>query len=85
MTLKDKIQIVLDKYNGGNGNYYSKNMIQMIKGNPELDMNENCISEDLIEFSIWELIGICITQNNPDLFNSENKDTYLEITEHCPH
>ncbi len=85
MTLKEKIQVVLDKYNGGKSIKYADDMLRLIESSKQY--NEILVTEFYVEYiitySINELIGICIAQNNPDLF--KHKDTYLQITEHCPH
>jgi hypothetical protein len=87
MTLKDKIQVVLDKYNGGISNKYSEDMLRLIESSKTY--NEIVVTEFYVEhiimYSINELIGVCIMANNPNLFKSANKDTYLDVTEHCPH
>lgn len=68
-TLLEKIQIVLNKYNNGKDNKYSLNMKELLlKYNYSANNTEEWIIDFDIYPSISELIGICILENNPDLF-----------------
>jgi len=73
MTLLDKIDIVLKKYNNGKDNSYSddmKNMFDMSRTHLNIHIGKTCIVDVKTKesFSLQELIGICILDNNPDLF-----------------
>lgn len=77
-SLLEKIQIVLDKYNNGEDNSYSLVMKHTIEHMDELYIIETI--DSLIDIddgkcprvlTLKELIGICILDNNPDLFESK--------------
>lgn len=71
-SLLEKIQIVLDKYNNGKDNGYSKDFKKYTKAKWEQTVEQDCIfDEGNNSYSIQELIGICILDNNPDLFESK--------------
>ncbi len=68
-TLLEKIDIVLKKYNNGEDNnlsIYMKAVIQQ-KYYKYLD-NSMVVNERGVYYNIEELIGTCILNNNPDLF-----------------
>lgn len=72
MTLLEKIDIVLKKYNNGEDNSYSSNMKELLlKYNYSANQTEEWIIDFDIYPSISELIGICILDNNPDLFETK--------------
>lgn len=76
MTLLEKIDIVLKKYNNGEDNEYSENMktaINIGEKSGHFIFSENTISNmnDYSIFTLPELIGICILDNNPELFKED--------------
>lgn len=66
MKLIDKIRVVLDKYNGGRSNKYAEGFIDRISG-VDLGKHEETITQ-FKGYCLDTLIGICIRQNNPNLF-----------------
>lgn len=74
-TLLQKIDIVLEKYNNGKDNSYSVVMKHIIEHKDELHVVETIdalIANDDKNshrvLTIKELIGICVLNNNPNLF-----------------
>lgn len=81
MTLLEKIDIVLKKYNNGKDNEYSSEFkitlkdcdVGIIPSDQNLEETILYSTDPNIYFcySIRELIGICILDNNPDLFKQD--------------
>lgn len=84
MTLLEKIDIVLKKYNNGEDNEYSLSFKKAIEKS-KIDTYDIYVintEEDYLvittsygkiiwTWSIKELIGICILDNNPELFKQD--------------
>ncbi len=74
MTLLEKIDIVLKKYNNGEDNEYSNTMKSIIDSVQYAYLDQFVVIDDIGQsWCIDELIGYCVRNNNPDLF--ETKDT----------
>lgn len=76
MTLLQKIDRVLEQFNDGKDNSYSlgmKDLIETAKYDPdEYTIEERCVYENGSYedgFHISVLIGECILENNPNMFN----------------
>lgn len=72
MTLLQKIDRVLEQFNGGKDNWYSKNMKIRIN-HPQYGHDDEKIyyasDSNYNLFNIEHLIGHCILENNPNMFN----------------
>lgn len=77
LTLREKIDFILKKYNNGNLTEYAEIMLYAIgqfeKGNKEYHLFDSRVIRisynDVDTYTVEELIGDCILLNNENFFN----------------